>query len=253
MSGIGAVFYRDYRQRITNWAFMFWDIFVPIAYLTLFGTGFDRSIAQAFSIGGISVDYASFLLPGIIAMTAFSVAMNSSWSFFMDKDSGIFYEVLTYPITRRQFLVGRVCFSVVQSAAGSILAVVVGVLFMGIKIRWDLWPLTILAMVASTACWFFFLSIFAVRLRRMDSFNTLTSAAYIILMFLSSMFYPLSDVPAWFRWVARLNPMTWQVDLLRFSLLGAGSPGLLIVETVAFAAFILLCLSFAVRELERAA
>ena len=42
MNAIAAVFYRDYRQRITNAAFLFWDLFVPLAYLLLFGLGFER-------------------------------------------------------------------------------------------------------------------------------------------------------------------------------------------------------------------
>ncbi len=48
MTGIAAVIYRDWRQRITNIGFVFWDLFVPIAYLTLFGTGFERALARSF-------------------------------------------------------------------------------------------------------------------------------------------------------------------------------------------------------------
>ena len=77
--------------------------------------------------------------------------------------------------------------------------------------------------MVTTAGWFFLMSIFAIRLH-MDAFNTFTSAAYIFLMFLSTMFYPLADLPGWFQWAARINPMTWQVDMLRFSLLGTGAP-----------------------------
>ena len=40
MSGIGAVFFRDYRQRMTNIGFVFWDLFVPLSYLVFFGLGF---------------------------------------------------------------------------------------------------------------------------------------------------------------------------------------------------------------------
>jgi ABC-2 type transport system permease protein len=64
-----------------------------------------------------------------------------------------------------------------------------------------------------------------------DAFNTVTSAAYIFLMFLSSMFYPLADLPQWFQWIARINPMTWQVDMLRFSLLGTGASSLVLMES----------------------
>jgi len=253
VNGIAAVFYRDYRQRITNVAWVFWDLFVPVAYLMLFGTGFERAFAERFIVDGQEVRYAEFLLPGVIAMTTFGIAMNTSWGFFMDKDSGIFYELLTYPITRQQLLLGKICFNVVLSSIGSFLVIMLGVSVLQVNIRWTLLPLTFLAVVVTTAGWFFLFSIFAIRLRRMDSFNTFTSAAYIILMFISTMFYPVADMPAWFRIVARLNPMTWQVDMVRFSLLGAGSPTTIVLEGLAFCAFTVVCLVFAVRTIDRAA
>ena len=121
MKGITAVFYRDYRQRITNIGFVFWDMFVPLAYLTLFGMGFERALGTSLVVSEQAVEYTTFLLPGVIAMISFSVAMNASWGFFMDKDSGIFYELLTYPITRQQLLIGKICFNVVLSLIGSVL------------------------------------------------------------------------------------------------------------------------------------
>jgi len=245
MRKIAAIIYRDYRQRITNIGFIFWDLLVPVAYLTLFGTGFAKSV--------VNDNYMSFFLPGVIAMTAFSVAMNTSWGFFMDKDSGIFYELLTYPITRRQLLLGKICFNVALSAAGSVLAIAIGVLFMGVQIRWGFLPLTLAAIAVTTAGWFFLMSIFAITLNRMDSFNTFTSVAYILLMFMSTMFYPIADLPSWFRWAAYVNPMTWQVDILRFCLLGSGDIFWIILESAAFAAFTIVCMAFAVRALNRAA
>ena len=252
MTGIGAVFYRDYRQRMTNIGFVFWDLFVPLAYLVLFGMGFERMLGGSVAVEGQAFGYTAFLLPGVLGMVTFSVAMNTSWGFFMDKDSGIFYELLTYPITRPQLLIGKISFNVLLAVIGSVLAVVLGVVAMGAPIRWDLLPLTAAIVTASTAGWFFLFSIFAIKLARMDAFNTVLSATYILLMFLSSMFYPLSDLPVWFRVPAFLNPMTWQVDLLRFSLLGVGSTKTLLLEGVAVVAFAIVCLFLAVRALNRA-
>lgn len=252
MTGIGAVFYRDYRQRMTNIGFVFWDLFVPLAYLVLFGMGFEGMLGNSVAVGDKAFGYTAFLLPGVLGMVTFSVAMNTSWGFFMDKDSGIFYELLTYPITRPQLLIGKISFNVLLAVIGSVLAVVLGVVAMGAPIRWDLLPLTAVIVTAATAGWFFLFSVFAIKLARMDSFNTLTSASYILLMFLSSMFYPLSDLPIWFRAPAYLNPMTWQVDLLRFSLLGVGSPKTLLIEGVAVILFAITCLFLAVRALNRA-
>jgi ABC-2 type transport system permease protein len=252
MNGILAVFYRDWRQRITNIGFVFWDLFVPIAYLLLFGLGFERTIGRQFSMEGIQMSYADFFLAGVLAMTTFGIAMNTSWGFFMDKDSGIFYELLTYPITRRQFLLGKISFNVLLSSIGSLLAIVLGAWTMHVTVRWTWLPVTLLLVMCTTAGWFFFFSIVAIRLTRMDSFNTFTSAAYIILMFLSTLFYPIDQLPAWFRSLAWLNPMTWQVDVLRFSLLGIGSMAAALFEFAGFMVFTLICLSFAVRAIDRA-
>lgn len=251
MNGVTAVVYRDYRQRITNIAFVFWDLFVPIAYLLLFGLGFQRTFGE-FSIEGLRMGYAEFFLAGVLAMTTYGIAMNTSWGLFMDKDSGIFYELLTYPITRRDFLVGKISFSLLLSALGSLLAIVLGAVIMQITVQWMWLPVTLLVVMCTTAGWFFLFSILAIRLTRMDAFNTLTSVAYIILMFLSSMFYPLEQLPAWFRILAWLNPMTWQVDVLRFSLVGVGSAATVLVEFVAFMVFTLACLSLAVRTIDKA-
>lgn len=252
MKGIAAIFYRDYRQRMTNIGFVFWDLFAPLAYLTLFGLGFERMIGTAPVIEGQTFGYTAFLVPGILAMVSFSVAMNTSWGFFMDKDSGIFYELLTYPITRQQILIGKIGFNVLLSVLGSVLVIAVGATTLDVPLRWDLLPLTVILVIGATAAWFFMFSAFAISLQRMDAFNTVTSAAYILLMFFSSMFYPLAGLPAWFRGIAYANPMTWQVDLLRFGVLGVGTPSMLIVEGVALVAFSAVCLGFAVRALNRA-
>lgn len=253
MKSIAAIFYRDYRQRMTNIGFVFWDVLAPLAYLALFGLGFERMIGTDAAIGGHAFGYTAFLVPGVLAMVTFSVAMNTSWGFFMDKDSGIFYEMLTYPITRQHILIGKIGFNVVMSVLGSVLVVAVGAAAFGVPVRWSLLPVAVAVVIGSTATWFFLLSAFAISLRRMDAFSTVTSAAYILLMFFSSMFYPLSGLPAWFRFVSYVNPMTWHVDLLRFSVLGVGEASTLLTESVASIAFGAVCLGFAVRALNRAA
>jgi ABC-2 type transport system permease protein len=252
MRSIAAIFYRDYRQRITNVGFVFWDLFAPLAYLTLFGLGFERAFGEGLVVDGRAIAYSAFLLPGVIAMITFTVALNASWGFFMDKDSGIFYELLTYPITRTQLLVGKIAFNVLLSVIAAFLTIASGALAMEIEVRWSLLPVTAAAVIVTTAGWFFLFGIFGIMLRRMDSFNTATSAAYIILMFFSTLFYPIDDMPAWFRTMAYLNPMTWQVDVLRFSLLGTGTPLTILIEAAAFGAFTLSMLAIAVSVLNRA-
>jgi len=252
MRGIAAVFYRDYRQRMTNIAFVFWDMFVPLAYLALFGMGFERIVAPSFQVGGQTIGYTAFLLPGVLGMITFTVAMNTSWGFFMDKDSGIFYELLTYPITRQQLLIGKIGFNVLLSLMGASLTIALGAMAMDVPVRWITLPATAAVIAITTAGWFFLFAAFAIRLNRMDSFNTVTSAAYILLMLISSMFYPVTDLPGWFRVIAWLNPMTWQVDALRYTLFGVGAPATILLGSAAFLVFTIASLAFAARALNRA-
>lgn len=239
MNGTLAVLLREYRFRSTNLTFLFWDIFVPIAYLLIFGYGFQRSLGDSFVHAGFKTNYASFFLAGVLTMTCFSVAMNTSWRFFMERENGIFYELLTYPISRQQFVIGKILFNVVLSIAGSLLAIFSGILFLDVQVRFDLLAYTVLALGIGTAGWFFFFTILALRIRRIDSFNAVTSICYILLMFASSLFYPLENLPSWFTITARLNPMTWQTDVLRYCTLGVGETTLLLWESLAFTVFTL--------------
>src|SRR4028118_985618 len=106
-----AVLHREAKIRATNLTFIFWDVFYPLAYLLVFGVAMER--AMGFTVPGISVDYNAFFLAGVLGMASFGIASNTAWSFFLDRDNGIYFEMLTYPISRGQYLVGKVLFNVV--------------------------------------------------------------------------------------------------------------------------------------------
>jgi ABC-type multidrug transport system permease subunit len=105
--------------------------------------------------------------------------------------------------------------------------------------------------VCGTIGWFFFYAVFALRIRRNDVFNAVTSVFYFVFLFASSMFYPLEPLPSWFRAVALANPITWHVDVLRYATIGAGDPRLLALEAAAFAVFTAISFALALRALQR--
>lgn len=252
MKGILSVLYRDSRIRFTNLAWLFWDLFVPIAYLLIFGLGFQKALGGEFRPGGHMTGYASFFLAGVLSMTTFGIAMNTSYSFFLERDSGIFYEWLTYPISRREYVVGKILFNLLLSLAGSGVAILLGTVTMAIHVRLAWLPVTVFTVIISTASWFFFFAVFALRIRRNDAFNTFTSVCYIVLLFLSSMFYPLDPLPLWFKLLAYINPVTWQVDLFRYALMGYGEASLVLGEAFAFLIFTAVAFAGAVHTVSRA-
>src|SRR5580692_3585960 len=160
--------YRETKIRATNITFVFWDLFYPLCYLLVFGVGVTASLGTPQSAPGVT--YNSCFLAGVLGMASFGIASNSPWSFFMDRDNGIFYEMLTYPMSRAEYLLGKLAFNVFIAVMQAVLTIGVGASVLGIKLRFDLFPVLAIAIVIGTAGWFFFYTILALKIRRNDVF-----------------------------------------------------------------------------------
>ena len=161
--------------------------------------------------------------------------------------------MLTYPLSRSQYLLGKVLFNICVALVQAVLTVALSALVFDVPLRIDRLPLLVTATVVGTAAWFFFYAIFALRIRRNDAFNTVTSVFYFFFLFASSMFYPLAPLPLPFQVVAYSNPITWHVDILRYATIGIGDGRVVFAEAGAFLVFTVAVFIAAVRALEREA
>lgn len=252
MREVLAVVYREYLIRRTSPLWLFFDMAVPLLYMVMFGVAFDKALGGGISFEGTAISYNEFFLAGVLSMTCFGSAINQSYGFFVDRDNGIFYEFLTYPMTRSQFLMGKILFQCLMSVVQCALTLTLAVLALEIPIRWEYLPLIVTGVVMGTAAWFFFLAIFAFLIRRNDTFNTVINVAYFVLIFLSTTFYPIDQAPDWLKLSSWLNPLTWHTDALRFLTVGIGTAEVVLLEAVCFGAFLLVSFWFAVRTLQKA-
>jgi ABC-2 type transport system permease protein len=245
-----AVMVREAKIRATNAMFIFWDLFYPLAYLLVFGLGINSTLGFGDALAG--VNYNAFFLAGVLGMASFGIASNTAWSFFLDRDNGIFYEMLTYPMSRSQYLVGKVLCNTVVVLVQAAVTLALSAAWLGVPLRPGSLPLVAAATIVGTAGWFFFYAVFALRIRRNDAFNTVTSVFYFVFLFASSMFYPLEPLPRAFRIAALANPITWQIDVLRYATIGLGSGRAVAVESAAFLAFSVLAFAAAIWALREA-
>jgi ABC-2 type transport system permease protein len=249
MSAITAVLYRDAKIRATNFTFVFWDLFYPMINLLVFGVGIDAALG--FKFGSGVLDYNAFFLSGCLALGSFAIPSNTAWSFFMDRDNGIFFEMLTYPMTRGEYLFGRMLFTLVVAVAQGGLTLFAAHALLHVALDAARVPLLLVALVVGPAAWFYLYAMFALWIRRNDVFNAVTSILYFLLIFVSSMFYPTDPLPRWFGTAALANPITWQVDVLRYATIGLGDPRRVALEAAGFVAFTVLAAFLAVRTLNR--
>ena len=235
MSALGAIFYREGKIRATNLTFIFWDLFYPLGYLLVFGVGMTQ--AMGMTPTGPGIDYNAFFLAGVLGMASFGIASNTAWSFFMDRDNGIFFEMLTYPMRRAEYLLGKCVFNLLIAVGQAAVTVLLAWAVLAVPVDVRRLPVLCAAVVIGTAGWFFFYAIFALIIRRNDIFNTVTSVFYFVFLFASSMFYPVEPLPSPIREIAYANPITWQVDVLRYATIGAGAPLKIAIEAMAFIVF----------------
>ncbi|MGH9531273.1 MAG: ABC transporter permease [Terriglobales bacterium] len=234
MKFILANAYREWRIRVSNPIIPLWDVLVPVVYLVLFGSSMESWV----NAGASGIAYPTFFLGGVLGMVTFSIAMNSSYGFFEDLQSGVFHEILTYPFSRSAFLLGKLLSNAVFSVVAVSVCLVAGAVFLKIPVKAEALPGLLAWTVLGTAGWYFVYSWLSLKVRSFNGYHTSTSTLYLLLMFVSNLFYPTDQLPAWASWAAWLNPITWQVDLMRYHIYGAGPPAQLRWEAAAFVGFV---------------
>jgi ABC-2 type transport system permease protein len=240
-----AIAFRDFRIRLSNPVLPLWDVLVPVVYLLVFGASLERWIGA----GGSGLDYPRFFLGGVLSMVSFGIVFNSSYAFFEDLQGGIFHEMLTYPFARWQMLMGKLLFNAAFSVVGVAVCVAAGFAFLKIAVPPSAWLPIAVWSVLGTAGWYFLFTWLALNLRGFNAYHTTTSALYLVLMFISNLFYPTEQLPRAVRWLAWINPVTWQTDFLRHYIYPAANLPHLLIETLAFFAFILVTFWLANRKL----
>src|SRR5499426_3672494 len=133
-----AVLIREAKIRATNWTFIFWDLLYPLGYLLVFGLGMNASLGFTSELNGL--DYNAFFLAGVLGMASFGIASNTSWSFFLDRDNGIFQEMLTYPLSRSSYLLGKVLFNILIAVLQTAITVLLAAAILGVPLRVAGWP-----------------------------------------------------------------------------------------------------------------
>jgi ABC-2 type transport system permease protein len=251
MRNVAAVMYREYKIRVTSMMWLFYDLTLPAFYMLIFGIGLNTAFHAGVETGGRLFSYNAFFFAGVLSMTGFGIAINASYGFFMDRDNGVFFEFLTYPMTRAEFLLGKVLFSCAITALQTVITAVIGIAALGLPIRVDMLPALLITTMVCTAGWFFFLATFALRIRRNDFYNTVINVLYFVLMFASSIFFPLDRSPLWLRVLAHANPLTWHTDVLRHLSIGAGDVWNTAWEAAAFLLFALAAFAAGARALSR--
>jgi ABC-2 type transport system permease protein len=188
-------------------------LFQPILWVVLFGTGMKSVLGAAMPGEG---DYISFMVPGIIALTAMSGAIGGGLVLLEERLRGIIKEYLAAPISRVSILVGNAMSTVTKSLFQAVIILIVGLL-LGAQVSLNpLGWLGGLVLIAGFGLGFAGIGLaVASRTSSTGGYHMLIFMLSLPLLFVSNSLYPLASLPTWMRVGAQINPMTYTVDGLR--------------------------------------
>jgi ABC-2 type transport system permease protein len=211
VSAVYGIVVRDLSRAFRQKSRLIAGLARPFMWLLLVGTGYN-AIAH---VEGVS-SYQAFIYPGIIVMATFFGAMLTAISTVYDREFGILRLMLASPAGLPAILAGRMiaataigivqggvvllCIPLVAAVSASQLAAAAGALVLGAAAS------SVLGLLV------------AAPLESVENFAGIINVVLFPLLFLSGALYPTARMPSVLRTLARLNPVSYAVDLMRAAL-----------------------------------
>lgn len=215
---------------------------MPLFFLVFLGTGFNAAFKFPDLPPGI--DYIAFLAPGIIGMVLLFNSITSGLSVIWDRQFGFLKEIMVTPVSRVSIVLGKTLGGMTTSLLQGILILLIA-MGIGFKITGVLGFLSSVICMILIATSFVCLGlIFASIINDMQGFHLIVSLFTFPIFILSSALFPLERLPLWLKYLGYINPLTYGVDGLRYSLIGVAhfSLTLDLFVLVCFCTF-MICLS----------
>lgn len=192
----------------------------PIIFLILFTQVFGSVATQA--IPGIT--YETYLVPAIIIQVSLAAAATSGIGFVNDIEEGIYEKTVVSPMRQSAVFIGKTAAELVRIATQIAIIIGLGVI-LGANVSTGIAGaigMTLIGMLFSL--WFIALTN-TVAVVTEDQESTIIASNFVQfpLLFLSSAFLPLSELPGWIQTIAQYNPVTYGVNAVRSLILGESS------------------------------
>ena len=191
----------------------------PTLWLLVFGEVMGR--LRGVPTGNMS--YQSFMAPGILAQSVLFIAIFYGISVIWERDMGILHKFMVSPAPRVALVLGKALSAGVR---GLTQATIIYVLALAVGIQARFSPLAILGVLISTllgaAIFSTFSLVVACLVKTRDRMMGIGQVLTMPLFFASNAIYPLALMPTWLQVVSKVNPLSYQVDLLRTLMIRGG-------------------------------
>nr|YP_009313159.1 Hypothetical protein ycf38 [Dermonema virens]SCW21413.1 Hypothetical protein ycf38 [Dermonema virens] len=192
-------------------------IIQPLLWLFLFSALFQNAPIELFTY---TTKYSDFLSSGIIVFTAFTSSLNAGLPIMFDREFGFFNRILSSPILSRASILIASSLNIMLSSYTQVICIIFTVNILGINITNLLGAfvatITLLALINSVTIISLILAFI------LPGHIELLACLLVInlpLLFSSTALAPLAFMPSWLQVIASLNPLTYAIEIIRFSYL----------------------------------
>jgi len=184
----------------------------PVLWLLIFGQAFSR--IRAIPTG--NVNYQTFMAPGILAQSMMFISIFYGLSIIWDKDQGILQKLIAMPVPRAAFVTGK-AFGAGVRAISQVIIILFLAFLLRLDIKWSILNviMSILTIVLGAAFFSSLSMALAAIVKSRERFMGIGQVITMPLFFASNAIYPIQIMPHWLQIVARINPLSYVVELLR--------------------------------------
>ena len=244
---VGAIWKREVTGYLRDRSQIFGGVSRTVLWLVILGFGLGATLRE---IEGYT--YTQYILPGVMVLNVLFAAMQSAFALVYDRKHGLLRQILVSPAPHFSVTLGKLTggasAAVIQGSIPLLFAPLIGVQLTvtGVLTAWGImfsmgFALTGLGVVIAT------------RIKGLRGFGSISNGVIQPLYFLSGSIFPLKgivggvgfldipqslrdqlrdhgiyaigggwvvELPIWLETIVRLNPISYQLDLMRHAMLG---------------------------------
>ncbi|MGY5141096.1 MAG: ABC transporter permease [Candidatus Nitrosopumilus sp. Bin_571-38] len=240
-----TIFWRELKRYKKSRSGVLIRLIQPVIWIIVIGNTFSGTEPLIQSVG-FEGKYIEFMAPGVIILTAIFTSIFGGVNTLWDRRYGFMNKALSSPISRSAIALGKMsAISLIAALQASLIigiALAIGVNFpnpimiapiMVIVILFSLGFSGISVMVAATA-------------KSQETFWGMINFLGMPLFMLSPALFPLELLPDWLAVIAKLNPVTYTILLVRELMTGVSDGGIPILLSLGvLIAFVLVMMALA--------
>ncbi len=218
MRTIYILWIRQLKRFIRKKASLIGALGQPLIFLLAFGFGLSPIFAKAGE-----GNYLEFISPGIIAMTILFTSIFTGTEVIWDKQFGFLKETFVAPVSRFEIMLGKTLGGATVAAIQGVLVFLITLLLGFRPESWAMLPLALLYLILIAVLFSAVGTAIAARLEDMQGFPLIINFVIQPLFYISSALFPVHGLPSVLAFIAKINPLSYGVDGMRYALNGVSA------------------------------